>query len=254
MPLLWAMSVLAHAQVRRDHGGQQIFATRCATCHGLDGQGGERGPNIAGRREIQQMSDKVLAQMIGRGIPAAGMPSFRDLGSTRIEALVQHLRHLQGRDAAAILPGVPERGIALFSGKGHCAQCHTVNGEGGFLGSDLTSYANTVSADQIRRAIVDPDKDLDARRRTVVVTAGDGTTYTGIARNEDNFSVQLQTADGAFRSFTKSELRSIEHQARSLMPPDYGTKLSPVEVDDIVSYLMKIGRAHPAQKPAKKDE
>jgi len=70
---------------------------------------------------------------------------------------------------------------------------------------------------------------------------------TGIARNEDNFSLQLQTADGAFHSFVKSDLKSLEHQPRSLMPADYGTSLSPAEIDDIVSYLMKVGRAHPSE-------
>ena len=46
------------------------------------------------------------------------------------------------------------------------------------------------------RAITDPNRNLDPRRRTVIVTTADGQTLTGIARNEDNFSLQLQTADG----------------------------------------------------------
>jgi putative heme-binding domain-containing protein len=251
---LCALSALAPAQQISNREGQQIFATRCATCHGLDGQGAERGPNIAGRHEVQQLSDQALAKIIGRGIPTAGMPSFRALGSTKIEAVVHHLRNLQGHGRTLPLPGDPERGKALFSGKAQCVQCHTVNGEGGFLGSDLTSYASTLSADEIRSAITEPNKSLDPRRQTVVVTFADGTRNIGIARNEDNFTLQLQTADGAFHSFTKSELRSIEHQPRSLMPPDYGTRLSPTEIDDIVTYLAKVGRDHPQQKPSKKDD
>jgi hypothetical protein len=34
--------------------------------------------------------------------------------------------------------------------------------------------------------------------------------YSGRVRNEDNFSLQLQTLDGAFHLFMKSELRSFE--------------------------------------------
>jgi len=251
---LCVLNALAPAQRSSNREGQQIFAAHCATCHGLDGQGAERGPNIAGRREVQQLSDQAMAKIIGRGVPTAGMPSFRALGSTKIEAVVHHLRSLQGRGASLPLPGDPERGKVLFSGKAQCAQCHTVNGEGGFLGSDLTSYAGTLPADEIRSAITEPNKNLDPRRQAVIVTSPDGATNTGIARNEDNFTLQLQTADGAFHSFVKSELRSIEHQPRSLMPPDYGTRLTPAEVDDIVSYLLKVGRAHPEQKPAKKDD
>jgi putative heme-binding domain-containing protein len=242
-----------HNHVRRNAAGQQIFATRCATCHGLDGQGAERGPNIATRRDVQHLSDPALSEIVRRGIPSAGMPSFPTLDSTELAAVVQHLRALQGLGTSLPLPGDPKRGKALFSGKAQCAQCHTVNGEGGFIGSDLTSYANTLPVHQIRTAITDPNKNLDPRRQALVVTSADGTTSTGIARNEDNFTLQLQTVDGAFHSFTKSDLRSIERQPRSLMPSDYGTRLSASEVDDLVSYLMKVGRAHPQQKPAKKD-
>jgi cytochrome c oxidase cbb3-type subunit III len=241
------------AQQLSPQEGQQIFATKCATCHGLDGRGAERGPDIAGRREIQQMSDAALVQIVRKGIASAGMPSFRGLGDTKIEAVVHHLRQLQGRDTALPVSGDPERGKALFSGKGGCAQCHMVNGAGGFLGSDLSSYASAQSAEGIRSAITDPNTNLDPRRQTVVVTSRDGTKNTGIARDEDNFSLLLQTKDGAFHSFAKADLESIEHQPRSLMPADYGAQLSREEIDDVVSYLVKAARAHPARKPIKNE-
>jgi len=181
------------------------------------------------------------------------MPSFRGLGETKIEGVIQHLRQLQGHNTSLPLPGDPGRGKALFSGKAGCAQCHTVNGEGGFLAADLSSYASSQSVEQIRNSIMEPNKNLDPRHRTVVVTSRDGTTSAGIARNEDNFSLLLQTEDGAFHSFTKADLKSIEHQARSLMPANYGTRLSRGEIDDVVGYLVKVARAHPARKPIEKE-
>src|SRR5882724_4896337 len=184
------LTALTAAQQRMQEG-PQIFATKCATCHGLDGQGGERGPDIAGRRELQQMSDAALWGIVRKGIASAGMPSFRSLGETKIEAVVQQLRQLQGHGTSLPQPGDPERGKALFSGKAGCGQCHTLNGEGGFLGADLSSYASTQSAEEIRSAITDPNKNLDRRQWTVVVTCRDGTTSTGIARSEDNFSLLL---------------------------------------------------------------
>ena len=78
-----------------------------------------------------------------------------------------------------------------------------------------------------------------------------------MARNEDNFSLQIQALDGTFHFFTKSELRSIEYQARSLMPSDYGSRLSRQELDDLVSYLMNVGRANGVRtgnKPRNEDE
>jgi cytochrome c oxidase cbb3-type subunit 3 len=175
-------------------------------------------------------------------VPGTAMPAFGSLGSAQIEAVVRYLRTLQGQSTAAELPGDPKHGKVLFFGTAGCSQCHMTNGEGGFIGPDLSSYAATISAADIRTAITDPNRNLDPRKRVVVVTTTDGKTLTGLARNADNFSLQLQTADGTLHLFSKSELKSVEYQPRSLMPSDYGTRLSGEELDDLVSYLMSTAR------------
>jgi cytochrome c oxidase cbb3-type subunit III len=239
--------------------GQRVFGSSCAACHGLDARGGERGPDIASRRELQQMSDEALLRIVQDGKAGTGMPAFRSLGSAQIEAVVRYLRSLQGRAAAEPVPGDQERGRGLFFGKARCSQCHMANGEGGFIGSDLSSYAGARSADDIRSAITEPNKNLDPRKRPVTVTTLTGKTQTGMARNEDNFSLQIQTLDGSFHFFNKSELRSFEYQSLSLMPSDYGSRLSRQELDDLVSYLMTMGRANTVRsgnkpRPARDDQ
>lgn len=222
--------------------GKQIFVTTCAACHGLDGGGAERGPDISRRREVERLPDKTLLKIVREGVPTRGMPAFASLGDARIQAVVRYLRSLQRPAGATDISGDPKRGKAIFFGQYGCAQCHLVNGEGGFMGPDLSSYANHQSPADIRAAITDPNRNLDPRNRTVVVTTTDGQTLTGIARNEDNFSLQLQTADGTFHLLNRSELRSIEYQPRSLMPDDYGSRLSREELDDLVSYLLSVAR------------
>jgi len=59
-----------------------------------------------------------------------------------------------------------------------------------------------------------------------------------LIRNEDNFSVQFQTKDGAFHFFQKSELRGLDRGDASLMPTNYGERLGSGELADLVSYLM----------------
>jgi len=220
--------------------GVQTFAAHCASCHGLDGHGGERAPDIAGRRDVQKLSDPALLRIIREGVPGTGMPAFRSLGNSKIQALVQHLRNLQGSGTISVLHGSPDAGKALFFGKAACADCHMVNGTGGYIASDLSSYGRTQSSEEVRSVLTNPNKNLDQRTKTVVATTLDGHTFTGIARNEDNFSLQLQTLDGAFHSFEKSNLQSVEHRPESLMP-DYGSRLSRQELDDLVSYLMSLG-------------
>jgi len=223
--------------------GRRMFESVCATCHGLDGRGGERGPNVATRAEVQQLSDADTLRILQAGIPAAGMPAFGALGVPKLKAVMSYLRILQGESKAAFIPGDPQRGKSLFFGKAGCVNCHTINGSGGFLGADLSSYGSNVSIEEIRSAITDPDRDLDPRARTVLATTREGRQFTGIARNEDNFSLQLQSLDGAFHLFAKSDLQDLEYQPKSLMPSDYGSILSRGELDDLVSYLIRTAQA-----------
>lgn len=223
--------------------GRKTFETVCATCHGLDGRGGERGPNIATRAEVQQLSDEETLHVLQVGMPAAGMPAFGALGVPKIKAMMAYLRILQGGSKAVPLPGDPERGKTLFFGKAGCAECHMVKGSGGFFGADLSAYGANVSLDEIRSAIIDPNRDPEPREKTVLVTTREGRQFTGIARNEDNFSLQLQTLDGAFHLFAKSDLAHFEYQPKSLMPSNYGSVLSASELNDLVSYLVGTARA-----------
>jgi putative heme-binding domain-containing protein len=197
--------------------GRKTFETVCATCHGLDGKGGERGPNVATRAEVQRLSDEETLRILQKGIPAAGMPAFGGLGLPKIKVVMGYLRVLQGGSKDAAIRGDPQNGKALFFGKAGCAKCHMINGAGGFLGADLSAYGSNVSIEDIRTAITDPNKDLEPMERTVLVTTREGRQFTGIARNEDNFSVQLQTLDGAFHVFVKSDLEHLEYQPKSLM-------------------------------------
>ena len=222
--------------------GMRLFPAHCGSCHGLDGRGGERAPDIAGRRDVQKLSDATLAKVIREGIPGTGMPPFRSLGNAKLQALVRDLRKLQGENTTSSLPGSPTHGQVLFFGKAGCSECHMVNGAGGFMGSDLSAYGRAKAAAQIRSAIVNPAENSRERGRVVVATSSDGQTFTGLARNEDNFSLQLQTPDGAFHFFEKSRLRALEHREESLMPSDYGARLSAQEVDDVISYLMSVAR------------
>ncbi len=222
--------------------GRQAFESRCAGCHGLDGRGGERAPDVATRPGVQRLSNADLFKIIQRGMPAAGMPSFAVLDGSRINALVSYLRLLQGKTGAAKVAGDPQKGKALFYGKARCAECHMMDGAGGFIAADLSAYGRTRAPGEIREEITKPGKDGGTSHGIVTVTTRDGQNFSGVLRNEDNFSLQLQTLDGVFHLFVKSDVESLAHQPESLMPSDYGTTLSRNEVDDLISYLVTAAR------------
>jgi cytochrome c oxidase cbb3-type subunit 3 len=225
------------------------YESVCASCHGLDARGGERGPDIVSRPEVVRKSDAELTEILKNGRAAAGMPAFSSFGVGKLTALVAYLRLLQGRGSSATLPGDPNRGKALFFGKAKCAECHLVSGQGGVWAADLTAYAARLGADEVQARIVHPDKDLDPRRGIVEVVLHDSTMLSGLARNEDNFSLQLQTPDGVFHLLNKSDIRTETYAGMSGMPADYGSTLSAGELNDIVSFLLRVSGSENRKKP-----
>jgi cytochrome c oxidase cbb3-type subunit 3 len=222
---------------------KQTFASTCAGCHGLDGRGGERAPNIADSPRVQRLSDAQIVRIIENGIPETGMPAFRLLESADIPAVIAYLHTLQGAKKSVNLPGDPKRGKKLFFAKAGCSGCHMVAGKGGFIASDLSGYARTHAVEQTRSAISSPTPDDDRQARMVTATTRSGEKYVGIIRNEDNFSVQLQTLDGTFHFLPKSDLETLQYNSGTLMPTNYASTLSPNELNDVVSYLMSVANA-----------
>lgn len=229
--------------------GRQLFESICASCHGLDGRGGERGPDIATRPQIVQLSDSEIMEILRVGRPSAGMPPFQSFGEAKLKSLLVHLRSLQGKGSAGAVPGNAHNGKLLFFGKARCSECHMVQGVGGFLGRDLSTYATTLSPTEIRSNILQIGERANKANKTAVVTMRDSRKFTGVIRNEDNFSIQLQSFDGAFHFLNRSDVAQVEFLPQPIMPTDYATSLSASELDDIVSYLAAVARAGKAKNP-----
>src|SRR5580692_12660959 len=162
---------------------RQTFENRCAGCHGLDGRGGERAPDIATSPKTQNRADAALTQIITNGIPANGMPSFSSLDAPTIKALVKYLRVLQGKSESAAMPGNPTAGKVVFFGKAKCSQCHLAAGSGGFLGPDLSTFARRRPSEEIRDAITKPSTIPGLGRNEVTVTPRNGPPLTGVIRS-----------------------------------------------------------------------
>jgi cytochrome c oxidase cbb3-type subunit 3 len=233
--------------------GKKLFGSSCAGCHGLDARGGEHAPDIAGSAEVRRMSDDQLYRIVHDGTASLRMPAFgKILNDGQIESAIAYLRSLQGRtgDTHAALPGDPAAGRSLFFGKAQCSQCHTIfdsgAGSGGFIASDLTGYAAARAPAEILRAITNPNENPNPRARTAMIVTRDGQKLTGFIRNQDNFSVQFQSLDGAFHLFERSGVASISYDPQSLMPADYSRRLTSAELNDLVSFLMHAAAADAA--------
>jgi cytochrome c oxidase cbb3-type subunit 3 len=229
--------------------GKSVFEMKCSTCHGLDGHGGEHAPDIIRRTAVRTLSDQALLNLIHEGITEAGMPSFSNLGEENDQALIAYMRFLQGKSAAGPTRGDPARGQDLFFGKAGCSACHS---RGKFIAEDLTGFSRDHSAAEIREAIVSPN---GGSPEGATAVARDGRKFSGMVRNEDNASLQLQDGDGRFYLLMKSSLVSVQRKAGEPMPVNYGQRLSTTEIDDLVSFILREARAsNIPSSPSGKDE
>src|SRR5882762_452029 len=176
------------AQQKDTSEGAHLFSSNCASCHGSDGRGGERAPNIATLRSVISLTDLDLEAIVKNGLPGVGMPPFGYLGDQKVSDTVAYLRVLQGKNIIAKITGNSKAGHALFYGKAECSKCHMVHGEGGFIAADLSTFGDSLSDVDIRRAIVSPDQNLEPTSKIVEVREFNGRLISGLLRGEDNFT------------------------------------------------------------------
>jgi cytochrome c oxidase cbb3-type subunit III len=239
----------ASSTTAADVQGSTLFDSNCGSCHGSDGRGGEHGPDIATAADVQRLADSDLVAIATNGVPGTGMPGFDWLGKEKLTAIVRYLRTLQGRQAEIALPGNPKAGEVLFFGRARCSECHMINGKGGFIGSDLSLYGTHESAAQIRSVILDPERNLPPQKKATTVVTHAGKKFTGMLKVDDNFSVSIQTMDGDFRRFQRSQLTRIDVGSYSLMPGNYGSMLNDKQINDLVSYLLHTGNENSKRSP-----
>ena len=73
---------------------QQVFAVRCAPCHGQDARGTAQGPGLALNPRVAEQSADQLRAYLEHGNPGAGMPSFADLPAADLVTLAKYLRRI----------------------------------------------------------------------------------------------------------------------------------------------------------------
>jgi alcohol dehydrogenase (cytochrome c) len=229
-----------------DGGGQKLFQARCAGCHGMDGGGGEYGPNIVDmRRRGGGRARRDLHEVIRNGIPDAGMPAFA-LPPAEVDALAAYVAGLRAPAADHPAAGNPAAGERFFFGAGKCSGCHMVKGRGGVVGPDLTNLARERRLGQIEQALQKPDTLATPGYRVASVRLRNGQMVRGLIKNESNYDLQLQGLDGRLYLWSREQIVSQTREPKSLMP---ALKASAEEMRDLMAYLSRL-TAETAAPPA----
>lgn len=225
----------SHADLAR---GEKLFQVHCARCHGAKGEG-SRGPALNRPKLPRAPDDTSLLKVIEEGIRGTEMPGVDAMSDREMRQAAAYVRSL-GKLPMKPVPGDPARGAEIYRGKGNCVSCHSIMGEGGVAGPDLSTIGVTRSASHLRESLVDPQAAVPEDYLLVTVVPKNGPNVTGLRVNEDSFSIQVRDSSGRSHSFWKSDVTNIDKQRGKSPMPSYKGQLSDSELTDTVAYLASL--------------
>jgi putative heme-binding domain-containing protein len=114
-----------------------------------------------------------------------------------------------------------------------------IRGRGGILGPDLSKIGAERKLDDLRSALT-VEKPVPPRGfQPVTITTKAGLRIEGVAKNENNFSIQVLGRDEKLHLVTSDEIKEIRHAEKSLMPVDAARRLSKDEFQDLLAFLAR---------------
>ncbi|MYA66501.1 MAG: c-type cytochrome [Gammaproteobacteria bacterium] len=238
-----ALPPLARPQAVGDHQytseaielGSRIYTSQCALCHGPQGA---LVDGIDLRLGIFRgvASDEDLRRVIAEGSGEGQMPATA-LGENEMEGIIAYIRAGFDPEGVAVRIGDAARGEELFYGRGGCADCHRVNGEGPRTAPDLSDIGAIRTPAVLQLNLLDPAAALMPINRAVRLVTFDEEVVSGRRLNEDTHTVQVLDSAERLRSFAKAELGSFEISREPSKPP---IDMNEEEVADLVAFLLTL--------------
>lgn len=208
-----------------------------------------RAATIDGMLVRPQSTEALLAALESKSIRPAEMDATHrqrlldHANPTLRERAEKVLSAVRPRDRAAVLnayrpasekTGDPTRGKAIFAKI--CASCHKFDGQGHEVGPDLAALTDT-TPDAFLTAILDPNREVDARYAGYTAAVIDGRVVTGLIAAETGNAITLKRQEGVLDVILRADLEELKTTGQSLMPEGLENDLKPADLADLIAYL-----------------
>ncbi len=150
----------------------------------------------------------------------------------------KHIAELKSRLTSEVLAKANKKqGKLIFMGL--CATCHTLNGEGGKIGPDLTGSGRD-NLDYLLENIVDPSAVVPADFRMAIANLKDGRVLSGILAAQTDRTVTLRLLTET-TTVERAAITKLEESPLSMMPEGLLDVLPDPTLGDLIAYLMDKG-------------
>ncbi|MDP4679430.1 MAG: c-type cytochrome, partial [Cyclobacteriaceae bacterium] len=125
-----------------------------------------------------------------------------------------------------------------------CISCHSISGEGGSAGPELTRVGTRFSVGDLAEAIIDPSATVSDRYRNTKYFMEDGKEIIGrqIEENERNITISTNPFSPDLTTpIRKSNIVKEEESPNSPMPAGLLNRLNDQEMNDLIAYLLAGG-------------
>lgn len=148
-----------------------------------------------------------------------------------VDALARYRECLAGGDGEA------GRRIFMTKPEAGCVRCHSVDGQGGQIGPELTWLRHSVERQHLLESVLAPNATIAAGYAPATLTLASGEEVSGVVtlETEDDLTV-TSVADGKKRQLKTAEIVQ-RTPLPSPMPPYFSTVLSKREIRDLIEFL-----------------
>jgi putative heme-binding domain-containing protein len=181
------------------------------------------------------LSGAALLSESGNDLVEGPQPKGPGKRRTKEEALAMLDEQLINRDF--------ENGKNMFAAA-LCSSCHSMRGEGGAIGPDLTQVGSRFSAKDILEHTIDPSKEVSDQYASTVFVMKDGSSILGRLINDEDgkyYVSQNPFLPQTLREISKAEVASTKLSNVSLMLPGLLGRLNDEEIKDIIAYMVAGG-------------
>ncbi|WP_395716461.1 c-type cytochrome [Prosthecobacter sp.] len=132
--------------------------------------------------------------------------------------------------------GDAEKGKLQFTAR--CAVCHSLFGEGGKIGPELTGYDRS-NADFWLDNLFMPSMEIREGFGAYIVKTKSGQILTGLMDAQDASGIVIKDMANNKTAFKQADIEKLEASPISLMPEGLTTGMSDADLKDFFAYLMK---------------